>query len=70
MKELADIPNTEWEITIREFIDQSKRGYIVTRRFPKYSIAQTKIFRTRWRARKQFDKWLQNSADFRIQKSD
>ena len=44
-----------WEVTIR----LSKDGtYKVTTRLPEYSIAETKIFKSKKQALRQFQAWL------------
>jgi hypothetical protein len=48
----------KWEVSIMELRNIKGRKYKVTRRFPELLIAETKIFRSKKRAIKQFDEWL------------
>jgi hypothetical protein len=48
----------KWEITIAEFEDDEGKKYKVTRRLPDRVVAETKIFRSKDAAKKQFDEWL------------
>lgn len=48
----------KWEVTIAEFEDADGKKYKVTRRLPELLVAETKIFRTKEAAKKQFDEWL------------
>ena len=48
----------KWEITIMELRNGVEKKYEVTRRFPSLAVSETKLFRTREEARKQFDEWL------------
>ena len=47
-----------WEVTIKEF--QSKKGkrYKVTRRMPEMKVADTKMFKNKEEALRQFNEWL------------
>jgi hypothetical protein len=47
-----------WEVTIMEFEDAEGKKYKVTRRMPEMLVAETKIFKTKEAARKQFEEWL------------
>ena len=49
----------EWEISIAEFKNQKGKKYKVTRRLPDLSVSETKIFRSKEEAKKQFDDWLE-----------
>jgi hypothetical protein len=54
-------PNSQsenWEVTIMEFQEDGKKRFKVSRRYPLYSIAETKIFSSKARAKLQFEKWL------------
>ncbi len=48
----------KWEVTISELEDEQGKKYKVTRRMPELLIAETKIFKTKEAARKQFEEWL------------
>jgi hypothetical protein len=48
----------KWEVTIAEFEDVDGKKYKVTRRLPELFVAETKIFRLKEAAKKQFDEWL------------
>lgn len=47
-----------WEITIMEIENDIGKKYKVTRRMPFLSVAETKVFRLKSDAKKQFDEWL------------
>ncbi|MBW2969729.1 hypothetical protein KY319_01260 [Candidatus Woesearchaeota archaeon] len=49
----------KWEITIMQIEDEEGKKYKVTRRMPELQIAETKIFKNKQEARKQFKEWLQ-----------
>ena len=46
------------EISIVELKNHIGKKYKVTRRCPELYVAETKIFRTKKQAKKQFDEWL------------
>ncbi len=48
----------KWEISISEFDDKEGRKYKVTRRLPEFGISETKLFKTKKSAKKQFEYWL------------
>ena len=47
----------KWEISITELKDNGKK-YKVTRRLPELSVAETKVFKIKKKAIKQFEDWL------------
>ena len=47
-----------WEVSIMQFFNHIGRKYEVTRRLPQLSMAETKIFRSKKKAKKQFEDWL------------
>jgi len=47
-----------WEISIIELRNGVGRKYKVTRRIPEMSISETKIFRSKQRAKEQFEEWI------------
>lgn len=49
---------TDWEVTIMEVRENGKIKYKVTRRLPKMSVAETKIFDSREKALRQIEEWL------------
>lgn len=49
----------KWEISLMEFSNHIGKKYKVTRRIPELSVAETKIFNSKWEAKKQFDEWLE-----------
>lgn len=51
-------PTKKWEISISEFEDNDGKKYKVTRRLPEMSVAETKIFKSKEKAKEQFAKWL------------
>ena len=58
MPEIKKHPIKKWEISIIELEDNGIMKYKVTRRLLELSVAETKVFRSKEDARKQFDEWL------------
>ena len=50
--------SNEWEITIVELRGKKGRKFKVTRRYPNLLISETKVFRSKKKAKKQFEEWL------------
>ena len=48
----------KWEISFIELKNNVGREFKVTRKIPDLSIAETKVFRSKKRAKKKFDAWL------------
>ncbi len=48
----------KWEVSIVELRTNGGKKFKVTRRIPELSVAETKLFRTKREAKKQFDEWL------------
>jgi len=48
----------KWEVSIIELKNDGAKKFKVTRRIPELSVAETKFFRTKEEAKKQFDEWL------------
>ena len=48
----------EMDISIIEVENSIGKKYKVTRRIPEMSVAETKVFRTKEEAKKQFNEWL------------
>lgn len=48
----------KWEVSITEFKNSVGKKFKVTRRLPELSVAETKMFRTKKKAKQQFDDWL------------
>jgi len=48
----------KWEVSIVELKNNGAKKFKVTRRIPELSVAETKFFRTKEEAKKQFDEWL------------
>ena len=48
----------KWEVSIIEMTNNGELKFKVTRRIPELSIAETKFFKTKEEAKKQFDEWL------------
>ena len=49
----------KWEVSIIELQNKEGKKFKVTRRFPSMSISETKVFKTKEKAKKQFKKWLE-----------
>ena len=58
MKSNKKISIKKWEVSIMEIQNHKGRKYKVTRRLPELTVAETKIFTTKKKAKKQFDEWL------------
>ncbi len=52
-------PIKSWEVSIVELQDFLGKKYKVTRRLPEMSVAETKIFRNKKKAKELFYKWLE-----------
>ena len=48
----------KWEVSIVDLKNNGDKKFKVTRRIPKLSVSETKIFKTKEGAKKQFDEWL------------
>lgn len=48
----------KWEVSIMELKDNGRK-FKVTRRIPELYVSETKLFRTKKKAKKQFDDWLE-----------
>lgn len=49
----------KWEVSIIELQNKKGKKFKVTRRLPSMSVAETKIFKTKEEAKKQFEEWLE-----------
>lgn len=58
MSEIKKHITKKWEVSIVELHNGIEK-FKVTRRIPELSIAETKFFKTKEEAKKQFDKWLE-----------
>ena len=58
MEKTEKHPIKKWEISIIEFENHVGKKYKVTRRLPDLEVAETKVFRSKEEAKKQFDEWL------------
>lgn len=47
-----------WEISIIKLKDDSNNRFKITRRMPEMKIAETKIFKSKKKAKEQFNEWL------------
>lgn len=50
----------KWEVSIIMIENDRGKKYKVTRRLPDLSVAETKIFRSKEKAKQQFDDWLKS----------
>lgn len=48
----------KWEVSIMEFENSVGKKFKLTRRLPSMAVAETKVFRSKEEAKKQFDEWL------------
>ncbi len=49
----------KWEVSMIELENHVSKKYKVTRRLPEMSVAETKVFRTKKKAKNQFEEWLE-----------
>lgn len=49
----------KWEISFLEIEDDTGKKYKVTKRVPDLSVAETKVFKSKKEAKKQFEEWLE-----------
>ena len=47
-----------WEVSIMELKNHKSKKFKVTRRIPDLAISETKVLRTKKKAKQQFDEWL------------
>jgi hypothetical protein len=47
-----------WEVSIMELENHAGKKFKVTRRLPELSVAETKVFWTKKKAKELFDEWL------------
>ena len=59
MRETKEHLTKKWKISIMEIEDKEGKKYKVTRRLPQMAVAETKIFKNKEGAIKQFNEWLQ-----------
>ena len=59
MEERKRSVKTKWEVSIIEVEDQHGVQYKVTRSIPDLKVAETKMFRSKEEAKRQFDVWLE-----------
>jgi len=52
-------PTKKWEISLMELENDVGKKFKLTRRLPDLSVAETKVFRSKEEAKKQFDDWLE-----------
>ena len=50
--------NERWEVSFIVFKENEKKVFKVTRRFPEFHVAETKIFSSEKDAKIQFEEWL------------
>ncbi len=51
-------PIKRWEVSIIKFQNSVSKKFKVTRRLPEVSVAETKFFTSKKKARRLFDEWL------------
>ena len=59
MKKIKKHPTKNWEISIIELKNHKGKKFKVTRRYPELSVAETKLFKSKEKAKKQFEEWLE-----------
>ena len=58
MKETKKHQIKKWEVSIIEIEEEYTTKYKVTKRIPELSVAETTVFSSKERAKKQFEEWL------------
>jgi len=58
MKESKEHLTKKWEVSIIELENSIGKKYKVTRKIPDMLVSETKVFRSKQEAKKQFDEWL------------
>ncbi len=58
MQQTTQHPRKRWEVSIGEYHSEQGTVYKVTRRIPELSVAETKVFSSKQKAKQQFDEWL------------
>ncbi|MBI2667461.1 hypothetical protein HYX17_01685 [Candidatus Woesearchaeota archaeon] len=58
MAKIKKHPTKKWEISFIELEDDKIKRFKVTKRVPDLLVAETKFFKSKKRAKKQFDEWL------------
>lgn len=58
MKKIEKHPIKKWEVSIIELKNHKGKKFKVTRRYPKLLVAETKVFKSKEKAKKQFEEWL------------
>ena len=58
MKKLGKHITKKWEISFLELQNHKGKKFKVTRRLPDLFVSETKVFKTKKGAKKQFDEWL------------
>ncbi len=48
----------KWEVSISEFQNHKGKKFKVTRKLPEMSVAETKMFTNKKKAKELFDEWL------------
>jgi len=59
MRRAKKHPVKKWEVSIIEIRNDVGKSYKVTRKIPEMSVAETKMFSSKKKAKRQFDEWLQ-----------
>ncbi|MBS3097735.1 hypothetical protein J4209_02960 [Candidatus Woesearchaeota archaeon] len=58
MAKTKKYPIKKWEVSIMELQNNIGKKFKVTRRLAEMSVAETKMFKSKKKAKKQFDNWL------------
>ena len=58
MPKIKKHPTKKWEVSIIELQNHKGKKFKVTRRIPEIYVAETKIFKSKKQAIKQFNEWL------------
>ncbi|MEK6857830.1 MAG: hypothetical protein AABX39_04555 [Nanoarchaeota archaeon] len=54
----TETSTSKWEVSIMELVENGKPKFKVTKRLPHMSVAETKFFDSKEKAKEQFDEWL------------
>jgi hypothetical protein len=59
MTEIKKHFTKKWEVSIIELQNHEGNKFKVTRRLPELAVSETKIFKTKEDAKRQFEEWLE-----------
>ncbi len=55
----AAVKKNKWEISVITLYSGKKKKYKVTRRVPELNVSETKVFKSKKKAKEQLEGWLE-----------